>query len=295
MTAYLRRITRFVRGSYPPVPSVLFAVAWAYGVTGLFAAVDPRVSAWRPDTGTAIAALTLVLDLLLMRALDDLRDLDYDRRFNPDRPLASGAVRPRDLVLLYLLGTVVLVALNLGSASRVAILLTQLGYVALIIAVDQRWRWPSGDNLLANLLISLPAPVLLHVYLYAGYLHTTRLTPDWHGIVAIAIVVLASGHLELAKKITRSPRPGERTYVEVFGLSGTTAIALGAPAIAVLILVVQARTSLGWTLTAVVPLALPALVGWRFWRTKLPRWPPNTAALYLLVTFVAYFAIGLQP
>ncbi|GID91141.1 hypothetical protein ACFQFC_38355 [Amorphoplanes digitatis] len=292
----LRRWARFVAGSYPPLPSLLFAVAWAYGVTGLFAAVDPRTSHWRPDAGTAVAALTLAVDLLLMRALDDIRDLDYDRRFNPGRPLAAGAVRTGDLIILYAVGSALLLILNAGAPAAMAVLAAQLGYGVLVVAVHLRLRWPSGDDLLLSLLVSFPAQLLLHLYLYAGYLHGTGLAPDRNSLLAIGIVVLASVHLELAKKITRAPGPGERTYVDVFGLAGTTAVALIAPVVSTALLLPPALRSGGaWALVAVVPLALPAVAGWRFFRTAAPRWSAAAPALYLLLTFTGYFLLGLAP
>jgi hypothetical protein len=291
-----RRWARFVAGSYPPLPSVLFAVAWAYGVTGLFAAVDPRATHWRPDAGTAVAALTLAVDLLLMRALDDIRDLGYDRRFNPGRPLAAGAVRTRDLLILYAAGSAMLLVLNAGTPAALAVLAAQLGYGALVVAAHLRLRWPAGDDLVLSLLVSFPAQLLLHLYLYAGFLHGTGLAASRDVWVAIVIVVLASVHLELAKKITRAPLPGERTYVDVFGLAGTTAAALIAPAVSAALLLVSVQRSTGaWALPAVLPLAPIVLSGWRFRRTAATRWPTAAPALYLLLTFTGYFLLGLQP
>ncbi|MEU4221425.1 hypothetical protein [Actinoplanes sp. NPDC026623] len=291
-----RRWARFVAGSYPPLPSVLFAVAWACGVTGLFAAVDPRATHWRPDAGTAVAALTLAVDLLLMRALDDIRDLGYDRRFNPGRPLAAGAVRTRDLLILYAVGSAGLLVLNAGAPAALAVLAAQLGYGALVVAVHLRLRWPSGDDLMLSLLVSFPAQLLLHLYLYAGYLHGTGLAASRDASIAIVIVVLASVHLELAKKITRAPEPGERTYVDVLGLAGTTAVALIAPAVSTALLLVSVRRPVGaWSLLAVVPLVPIVLSGWRFLAAAAPRWPAAAPALYLLLTFTGYFLLGLHP
>jgi len=291
-----RRWARFIAGSYPPLPSVLFALAWAYGVTGLFAAVDPRASHWRPDAGTAVAALTLAVDLLLMRALDDIRDLDYDRRFNPGRPLAAGSVRTRDLLILYAIGSAGLLIVNAGAPAAMAVLAAQLGYGALVVAVHLRLRWPSGDDLMLSLLVSFPAQLLLHLYLYAGYLHGAGLAPSRDASIAIGIVVLASVHLELAKKITRAPLPGERTYVDVFGLAGTAAAALIAPAVSTALLLVSVQRPIGaWALLAVAPLLPTVLSGWRFFSTAAPRWPAASPALYLLLTFTSYLLLGLQP
>ncbi|MGP4024936.1 hypothetical protein [Actinomadura sp. 3N407] len=290
------RLGLFVRGSYPPLPSLLLAVLWAYGVTGLFAALDPGSSGWRPGAGTAVAAVTLFVDLLLMRALDDIRDVEYDRRFNPGRPLAAGAVRPGDLAVLYGAGVLVLGLLNAAWPWRAGVLLAQLAYAAGAIAVHRRWRRPSADNLFASLLVSLPAPVLLHLYLYAGYLDAAGRHADASGAVAVAIAVLAAGHPELAGKITRAPRAGERTYVTTLGVTGTAVLALAVPVLSAGLLMAWSRAPAGWTLIALLPPAVPAAAAWRFRRghgERDRRWPRTAPALYLLLTFASYIVLGL--
>ncbi|GAA1826986.1 hypothetical protein [Actinomadura chokoriensis] len=291
MRGWSVRVGRFVLGSHAPLPSAVFAVLWAYGVTGSFAAVDPSGSGWRPGAGTAVAAGTLFVGLLLMRALDDIRDLDYDRRFHPERPLASGAVRVRDLGVLYGVGAAVLLALNAMWPWRAAVLLVQLGYAAAAVRAYRRWGRPSGDRLFTSLLVSLPAPVLLHLYLYAGYLDSAGHGPDGYGLVAIAVAVLAAGHVELAGKLTRVPQPGERTYVTTLGLTGASALALAAAVLSAGLLAAFARPG-WWTLAAVAPLAVPALAARDFARGR-DRWPRPAIAAYPLLAFAACAALGL--
>ena len=289
----LSRWARFVAGSYPPLPSVAFAFLWAYGVSGLFAVVQPAHPAWRPGLGTLTAALTLTVTLLLMRAVDDIRDLAYDRVFNPRRPLASDAVRERDLLVLCAAGAVLVLALNAGRPAALAVLAGQLGYCALVLAADRALGWPPGDRLLLSLLISFPAQLLLHVYLYTRYLSDTGQGAGRGGVLAIAITVLVTVHLEFAKKITRRLRPGERSYVSTLGLGGTVAVALAAPVLAVLLLVTQARPEALLVPLALLPLLLPARAGWRFFRAHAPRWPAASAAYYVLSTFACYLALSL--
>lgn len=292
VAGWCRRVGRYVSGSYAPVPSLVFAAAWAYGVTGLFAALDPLATRWRPGAGTAVAAVTVFADLLLMRALDDVRDLGYDRRFNPGRPLASGAVRVRDLGVLYAVGSLAVLALNAVRPWQVAVLGVQLGHGVIVVTAHCRLGRPSGDRLLANLLVSLPAPVLLHAYLYAGYLHAAGHRAGRPGLVAITVAVLAAGHAELAKNLTRTPRPGERTYAAALGLRGTAALALTAPALSAALLVARSEAPPAWTPAAVLPLVVPAVAGYRFLRGRT-RWPPAAPALHLLLTFAGYAALGL--
>lgn len=295
MSGPLTRLGRFVRGSYPPLPSLVFAVLWAYGVSGLFAVLDPRACGWRPGGWTAVAAVTLFVDLLLMRALDDVRDLEYDRRFHPGRPLAAGAVRAGDLAVLYGAGAVPVALLNAAWPWRLGLLAVQLGYAAAAIAVHRRWRRPSADRLFASLLVGLPVPVLLHLYLYAGHLDAAGHGADRHGAAAVAVVVLAAGHPELARKITRSPRAGERTYAATLGVAGTAALAVAVPVLSAALLVAGSRAPAGWTLIALAPLVPVALAAWSFWRgrTRSPRWPRAAPPLYMLLSFASYIVLGL--
>ncbi|MER5866256.1 UbiA family prenyltransferase [Kitasatospora sp. NPDC002040] len=290
----IRRWARYVAGSYPPVRSVSFAWAWAYGVTGLFAAVQPHDPPWRPGLSTLNAAVTLTVMLLMMRAADDIRDLDYDRRHNPERPLASGAVSVRDLLVLCAVGSALVLALNAGSPVALAVLAGQLAYCALVLSVYHWLHWPSGDRLLLSLAVSYPAPLLLHLYLYTRYLDTTSLHPSRYGALAVVILVLTAVHLELAKKITRRLRPGERSYVAIFGLPGTVAIALVAPVLAAVLLAVGARPTPALVPLALLPLALPALAALKFRQKANPRWSPILPGLYVLLTYTCYFALGLS-
>lgn len=283
------RVGRFVRGAYPPLPSAVSAALWACGGTGLFAALDPAGRGWRPGAGTAAAAAAVFADLLLMRALDDIRDIGYDRRFHPRRPLPAGEVRVRDLLVLYAAGAAVLVASHAAWPWRAGVLLAQLGYAAALLGVHLRWGRPHPDRLFAGLLVSLPVPVLLHLYLYAGYLDAAGHGPDASALTAVLVAVLAAGHVELAGKTTRAPLPGERTCTAVLGLRGAVACVLAAPALSAVLLAFCARTG-PWTAVAFAPLIVPAPAAVSFARGRT-RWP--APALYMAAAFASWAVLGL--
>lgn len=292
------RLGQYVRGSYPPAFYLPYALTWSLGVTALFVIADPRIDDWRPDGGTVLAVLTFAINLLTMRALDDIRDLDYDRVHNPKRPLASGAVRLADLVGIIAVGGVVMLALNAGRGIALAALAAQLGYAVLILVVDQRWHWPSGDDLTLSAWVSAPVQLLLNLYLYAGVLHQTGLDPSWHAVPALLVVVAGFLHLEYGRKVTRKPKPGERSYVTLYGADRTAAVAVTGAAVSVLLGLLLTRPwaddhnaePLGWLVIA--PLAFVAYGAYRFWGTRTTRWPALAAALYLLTTFLAYLVVG---
>ncbi|MEU4772766.1 hypothetical protein [Micromonospora sp. NPDC023644] len=292
----IRRLSRYVTGSYPPKAYVPYAVLWALGGAAVCAVADVRIDGWLPDVGTLVSALTLLVNLLMMRAIDDIRDLDYDRTHNPDRPLARGVVGVRDLGVMIAAGTVLVLALNAWRWPVMCVLAAQLGYAFALLWADQRLRWPAGDALLVGFVVNFPVQLLINAFLYAGVLHSTGLAPSWSGAVGIVVSALAFLHLEFGRKTTRQPRPGERTYSQALGAPATAALAVGAAlASVVLLLVTTARDDAPyWPVWLVVlPLALPALGARRFWVERQPRWPYASAAMFLLGTFATYQLVSI--
>lgn len=290
MVELITRLARFVAGSYPPI-ALADAVAWAFGETALFAALDPRVTHWRPSGSTIVAAVTLAIDMLMMRALDDIRDLDYDKRNSPRRPLASGAVRIRDLLIMCGIAGPALVVLNIGDAPAQIILIIQFGYAAAVMVADHRWHWPPGDDLLASLAVSFPAPLLLQIYLYARYLGASHLSPDRAGALAIVIVLLMRLHAEFARKIVRQPSAEERTYVHNFGFAGTVAAALIAAVLSVALLLWFAPRP--QALLGLLPLWWVFQPALRLRRAGARRWSRSALVLFVFASFGVYLVLGL--
>jgi 4-hydroxybenzoate polyprenyltransferase len=295
----IRRWGRYVVLAYPPRIQLPFMLSWALGLTALFACVSAAAgpAGWRPGPELAVTAVTMVLDMLLLRAMDDIRDHDYDRVHNPGRPLPAGVVRERDLVLLIAGGAAVLVLLNAGRGVALLALLGQLGYTVLVIALDRLAGWPAGDRLGLQLAVNLPIQPLLSCYVYAGFLRSEHQRPSLAGLLAVVAVTLGGLCLELGRKATRRPRPGERTYATVLGPAGTSAAALAAALAGTVLLLLllrpwQAGTALyGWGWLAVLPLALPGLAAARF-ATGLPRWPAALTRCYLPAMYLSFLLLG---
>jgi UbiA prenyltransferase family len=233
------------------------------------------------------------VDLLLMRALDDIRDLDYDRQHHPGRPLARGALSHRDLAMMIAAGTVFILAINAWRWPVMCVLAGQLGYAFAVLWADRRLGWPSPGAPVPGFLVGFPAQLMINAYLYAGLLYSARLGPDWLGVTGIAVPALAFAHLEFARKTTRQPRPGEQTYASVLGASGTAGVAVSCAVASVALLVSVVLTAGGTSACwlAVVPLAFVAKGAARFWRDRKPRWPYGLAALFMLTSFAGYEVI----
>jgi 4-hydroxybenzoate polyprenyltransferase len=288
----IARWGRYVAAAYRPSVQLPYTVSWALGLTALFACLSGPVSVWRPDRELAVTSVTLVVTMLLIRALDDIRDADYDRRVNPGRPLPSGLVAERDLVLLVAAGSAALLALNAGRGAALAVLVGQMAYTTLVVTLERRAGWPRRGQLALQLAVNLPILSMLSLYVYAGFLRAEGVRADGRGAVVILAVTVAALCMELGRKTTRTPG-GERSYVTVLGPDGTSLAAFGAAAAATLIVLVTLRPwdGGGWGWLILAPLLLPGLAAVRF-AAGAPRWPLLPTVAYVPAMYTSFLLVG---
>jgi hypothetical protein len=282
-----------VDGSYPLRVYLPLAVAWTVGASAATALTDGRITGWAPDPGVLASVATMAVVLLAMRALDDLRDLDYDREHNPGRPLAAGAVAVGDLTVLIVACTATALLLNAWRWPVLCVLAALFGYAFLVLFADRRFGWPSGDAMLVGLVVNVPVQLLTNTFLYAGLLHSAGLRPSWSGAVGIVVATVAFLHVEFARKTTRAPRRGERTYVTKLGTTGTASLAVACAVVSPALLVAAARPWHWPVLLALLPLACPALAAARFHKGRLPRWPYGLAATFVMTSYAGFAVVAL--
>jgi hypothetical protein len=271
----------------------VYAIAFGAGGIGLFAALaGQRISASAiPLLG--IVTVTLLADLLIMRVLDDIRDRDYDRFANPERPLASGAVALRDLSSLVAVCITVIVVANLSFHTGMVVVVAQLLYAGALMAVGQRFPATRGDNLVLNLLVSFPVQLLLYVYLLAAFNEIRKgATTAVVGGLGILVLALCASQVEFGKKLARRPAPGERSYSNSIGYLTTSLLTFGTGPLAVALFAVAAHvSSLAKALVALPAIAVTAFAI-RYRRRKENRWPAVVLTLGMLGTLTAFAVVG---
>ena len=292
MTAAVR-ISHFVLDRYPPVLSSVYVLAFGVGGIGLFAALaGEHISASAiPMLGIVVA--TLFADLLIMRVLDDIRDRDYDRVANPQRPVASGAVAPRDLSALSAVCVAVIVVANLSFHTGMVVVAGQLLYAAALMAVGQRFPATRGDNLVLNLLVSFPVQLLLYVYLLAAFTEIrTGTSTAVVGGLGILILTLCASQVEFGKKLVRRPAAGERSYANSLGYRATSLLTIGTGPLAVALFAIAAPVSPLSKALVALPAIGVAGFAIRYLSRKDNRWPAAVSTLGLLGTLIAFAAVG---
>jgi 4-hydroxybenzoate polyprenyltransferase len=275
MTVSARRLGDFVLTRFPPPVYVSYGVLWTLALEAVAA------DHWRPSAATGVRAASVVLSLLFLRMLDELKDLDHDRRHHPDRPLVTGAISAAELRCA--MGLIALCVLGLNATiSPVSVLFAVLvlGYGLVLAALEPRL----ADRLLLGLAVSCPVQVLVSCYLYASSVGAL----DRRAAPVVLVFGYVFMHFEFARKTRWHGAAGQRLYSAVLGpaLSGTVTLcwAVGATVLIMLLTTV-------WFVVLLVP---PVVAARRFLAGRCESWPMPAAMAFVLVSHLSLIAYGLR-
>ena len=153
------------------------------------------------------ASATLSLCALLLRLMDEIKDLADDKINFPLRPLPRGAVKISDLNILMGLITVMIIGLNLFHP---------IALLCALILLFQSWlmfKWFFIEDKIKK---SLPLALLTHHPIVASYLiylvivYFLFYPLNWYILLPLPSIAVIFTHWEIARKM-RSPN-AENTY-----------------------------------------------------------------------------------
>ncbi|MEM7642093.1 MAG: UbiA family prenyltransferase, partial [Pseudomonadota bacterium] len=232
----------------------LLAVFSAASVTVSAVLASRPVPGW--DAYLAAFALVLIL-FFQMRVCDEVKDLDDDRRYRPERPIPRGLVSLRLIVGLGLAGIPLAVAITLtfGHGLIWLLLLTYAWLTAMTFefGVPAWLKARPWAYLLSHMAIM---PLIDLMLTGAEWLPSGRPAP---GLWLFLALSFANGVvLELGRKIWSpdSERPGVETYSALWGPRKAVAVWLAFTALAFVLLI-----GVGLATGALMLLALLGITG----------------------------------
>lgn len=277
----LARIARFTVVRYE-THHLLYAVLFVAAVEGTAAVVSHPDSAWRPGWATAVRIVVVAVLLLYLRMVDEIKDLDYDRVHNPERPLVTGAVGVGELwVAIGVIAVALTVVSSLLSWWSAALVVAAMGYGLALWGLESVSARIHRD-LLLNLAVTYPVQLWIIAYLVRSAIDTGQVENGWRTAWVALIFAGAFLHFEFARKTVADVRPGQWYYSNVLGVRGSVVATVGFAALAVGADVLLSRPwdhPLPWALLLWIPvglLILPALAAGSFLtRTSVSPSPPE--------------------
>ncbi|MGW5095473.1 hypothetical protein ACWEQ1_34150 [Streptomyces nodosus] len=298
----LHAFWRFFSRRFPAPRYLAYVVLWPAGVLGALAPLHPAGTPVGPGAAQQVcAALALFVILFFMRAVDEIKDLDYDRRFHPDRPLVTGETDTTTIRLYLAASAALATALSTVVGPTAVVTGTAImAYSVLLLLLEntyQRFR----DSVWGNIAVTIQLKTVLisYVALQAGSAGAG--TAPLPTALVVLSFLLAYLHWEIARKTIRTQfaLPGEKLYSTAIGAPWSLGVA---GALMLTACALRAGVTLGSDTDETRPAALAllavpvALVAWGiidFRRHKEARHTAGGPAFAAYLTFLATGAV--QP
>jgi 4-hydroxybenzoate polyprenyltransferase len=226
---FFTRIRIYLLEMHPPrnwASSLIFFMS-AWNGIALLCAV-PNQKALMPKIVPVVGALTIMLMLLLLRIMDELKDLETDRQHFPIRPVPRGDVYPLDLRLLGLFIIGILLILNLYFTRSATIFLVVFGYACLMYKYFFLKALIS-QNILLALATHNPISYFLFLYVAALYRDNAHLHILPNQVILLgAVFLFCFMSWEISRKIRH---PEDETAYQTYSMVLGTKAALLIPVI----------------------------------------------------------------
>jgi len=227
MIGFIHRLRVYFREMFPlparMLNAVLLFISFSTMLTivcGISAEFD-----WRLIFVGSFNAFVIVL---ILRLMDELKDLDIDRRLFCERSVPSGKVQESDIKFSLIIAVVLFVLVN---AIVQTAFWSALGLLTYSFLMFRYFFMPSklSGKLLVNLTTHNPVVALL--LLYFIHLHASWYSPKTETIFQFQSIVLVGMYWglflswEISRKIRYSHEENEYvTYSRIFGRTGATLI-----------------------------------------------------------------------
>ncbi len=227
-TGFFSRLKAFADNIFEPKLHLAFAGLWSLSLLGNLHVVS-GATAWRWDARTLILVASVFLCLFFLRMVDEIKDFDYDRVYNPDRPLVAGLITRADIAVYLVLFAATVLLLNATIALvLVGWLVLDLAYGLLQLPLEKASA-AVRDNLFVNLITVYPVNVGLSVYTLLFFLDATGAAFDAKQVWLVVAYACAFLHFEFARKSgwLHLASSGERLYSQLVGLGGSLVLSTG--------------------------------------------------------------------
>jgi len=292
---FVDRLLAFMDIIYQPGLHLGFAAFWFLSLQGGFVLLSQAEEAWVLSLSTLLGIVTMFLILFYLRAVDEVKDFEYDKQYNPDRPLVSGVVTFRDVYIYWVLAFLFIPVANWVFEPWLAIFVIIDMLYALLLILLEKWLPLMDKNMFFNLVITYPVSIALSFYTLLLSVSIGNVQFDSNAFLLIMTYILAFLHFEIVRKNLWPVMadPGEKFYSFDVGPLPAAFFGFGCGVFAVVGVVCLyspwstegAGAVSGWLpLLALVP-AVSALM--LFLRNREERYNPRKFAVLFLVVFYA--------
>lgn len=271
-----------------------------------FSAASINVSAMLAGRGLphlatyAVAFIVLLIFFFQLRACDEVKDADDDRRYRPERPIPRGLVTQRLIVsIAFNLMLVAVVASWALSPWMLLPLAAVWLWLALMTAEFGVPEWLKARPMLYLVSHMLIMPLIDFFVTGCEWLPRNGAPPE--GIwLFLALSFINGCVLEIGRKLyaPENERPGVETYTSLLGISRATNLWIACLTVSLLLLAAvgfSVATPKSIIAAGLIAYAAAVVLALRFRSAPAPRHQKTIDAAAGLWVFVCYMAAGFLP
>ncbi len=261
----LKRLYIYFKERYPIIPRIAVGLI-VFAEIHFIILLNNGVT-WQdilPNLGIqeAVGAFTVFAFLMWLRVADDLKDYETDKKLFPERPLPSGRVKIKDVMIICTIVQAIAVALNVIFMNNLLFfgILYFYGYLM------SKWffrRSKIQPSLPLALVTHNPVQAIVNLYIISFTVIKYNLQPiSLVNVMALFTLYFPALIWEVSRKI-RAPKDENAytTYSKLFGYKRATRFVL-----IVTLIDLMTNFVLVWNLNKISLIVLGLLAGWMTWK-----------------------------
>ena len=280
----LKRLHVYFKERYPILPRLLLGVIVFLEIHFIIL-LNLGVTEFHIGVQEFVGAFTVFAFLLWLRIADDLKDFETDKELFPDRPLPSGRVKKKDVMVACVVVQVITVALNIIFMRENIIFFIILYIYGYLMSKWFFQRAKIQPSLPLALITHNPVQAFVNLYIIAFTLIKYDL--PWvtlTNIMALWTLYFPALIWEVSRKI-KAPKDENdyTTYSKLFGYKKATRFVM-------ILTIVDIITNfiLVWNLNKISVAVLFLLASWMTWQFIRFMKDPNKFAIVSKVEIYTY-------
>ena len=214
----------FAKGSFPVKIYLILSFLWYPALESSIFLVYQRP--WKPGAVTFTGILILFLFLFFIRSADEIKDYEYDKINNPERPLIQGEISHGDLWLYIALAFCLMAAIT-APVSFTAWLVFFLDMLfGLFLMWIEKVSKKVKDGTFLNLFVTYPINVGLSLCFTVWVCENTGIVWDLRMIPAVLIFAAGFLFFEFIRKTTWVKNEKKTLYSNEIGTKGSLFLAV---------------------------------------------------------------------
>lgn len=299
----IKRLHVYFKERYPLIPRLILGIIVFLEIHFIILLnMGVTMDQFRIGVQECVGAFTVFAFLLWLRIADDLKDFETDKKLFPDRPLPSGRVYKKDVMVACVIVQAIAVALNIIYMREnlwAFIILYIYGYLMSKWFFKKKKIQPS---LPLALVTHNPVQAIINLYIISFTVGKYSLEPfTLTNIMALWTLYFPALIWEISRKI-KAPKDENdyTTYSKLFGYKKSTRFVL-----VLTIMDIITNFILVWNLNKISVCVLALLVSWMTWKFIQYMKDPekfvlvNKVEIYtylqestMLLTIVAFLVFG---